>query len=142
MRAPPLLLPLQIQREQFYRLLHIAIPPLLRRQRQFPILWLKQRCNLELYIGPNGGVCTPVPLDDGAYICDLPGFLEHTDEVRCDDGIPKSCFVVTDTDIAVDLDGSTLTLAEHMRRSFHFNCVVRLVRIGGQPRTALSATRT
>ena len=30
-------------------------------------------------------------LDDGEFICELNGFLEHTDEVKCEDGIPKSC---------------------------------------------------
>jgi hypothetical protein len=97
---------------------------------------------IALFPGPAGGVHTPVSIDDGAFIRDLPGFLEHTDEVRCENGIPRTCLTVTDTDIVVDLEGTAFPLARSIRRSFHFNCIVRLVRVAGEPRAALYATRT
>jgi hypothetical protein len=99
--------------------------------------------SVALFVHPTDcGVCTPVALDDGAYIADLPGFLEHTDEVRSEGGLPRTCLVITDTDIVVDMEGTPFTLARHIRRSFHFNCIVRLVRVTGEVRVALYATRT
>jgi hypothetical protein len=94
-----------------------------------------------LFLGPSGGVQTPVGLDDGAYITDLPGFLEHTDEVRCENGIPRNCLTITDTDIVVDLEGTSFAFVMNIRRSFHFNCIVRLIRVNGEVRAALYATR-
>lgn len=87
-------------------------------------------------------VRTAVALEDGAFIADLPGFLEHTDEVKCDDGIPRTCLLVTDNDVIVDMEGAAFPVANHIRRSFHFNCIVRLVRVNGEARVALYATRT
>jgi hypothetical protein len=96
----------------------------------------------KLYFHPiDGAVRTPIGLEDGAYVTDLPGFLEHTDEVKCDDGIPRHCLVVTDGDVVVDMEGTSCTFAKHIRRSFHFNCVVKLIRVNGDARVALYATR-
>jgi hypothetical protein len=88
-----------------------------------------------------GAVRTPAGLDDGAFIADLPGFLMHTDEVRCDGGIPRACLAVTDTDVVADMEGTPCDFARHIRRSFHFNCLVKLVRVDGEARAALYATR-
>jgi hypothetical protein len=97
-------------------------------------------CKLYLDSRENG-VRTSVTLEDGAFIADLCGFLEHIDEVKCDDGIPRSCLLVTDTDLVVDMDGTPFTFAKQIRRSFHFNCIVRLMRVDGEPRVGLFATK-
>ena len=87
------------------------------------------------------GIRTSVALDDGEFICELNGFLEHTDEVKCEDGIPKSCMLVTDLDLVVDIEGTPVSYLKDIRRSFHFNCIVKLVRINGETKAALYATR-
>jgi hypothetical protein len=86
-------------------------------------------------------VKTNVGLEDGAFITDLPGFMEHTDEVGCEGGIPKTCLAVTDADVVVDMEGTACTFARHIRRGFHFNCIVKLVRVESEARVALYATK-
>ena len=89
----------------------------------------------------NGHVITPVPLPDGEYICDLPGFLMHTDEVYADYGIPACCLAVDDTDLIIDMSGTPFTIAPNFRRSFHPNASVRLISVAGRPRVALFAVK-
>jgi hypothetical protein len=98
--------------------------------------------SIRLFFDPDdNAVKTPVNLEDNAFIADLSGFLEHTDEVKCDDGIPRTCFLITDGDVVVDMDGTSFTVGGRIRRSFHFNCVVKLVRVNGDARVALFSTR-
>ena len=95
----------------------------------------------QLALDMNGNVITPVQFNDGDYICDLPGFLMHTDEMPSDNGIPPICFAVEDTDLVIDMSGSPFTFAPNVRRSFHPNASVRLIRVGGKPRVALYAEK-
>jgi hypothetical protein len=97
---------------------------------------------VKLYVdSKENAVKSPVALEDGAFIADLPGFLEHIDEVKCDSGIPRSCLLVTDSDVVIDMEGSSFSFAKYIRRSFHFNCIVKLVKVNSDPRVALFATR-
>lgn len=98
--------------------------------------------DVNLYIGTDNHVHTPVALDDGAFITDLPGFLCHEDEVKADNGIPLTCMLVTDDEVVIDMEGSKFVLAPRIRRSFHFNCIVKLIRVNGDIKVALYATRT
>ncbi|OHS96693.1 hypothetical protein TRFO_09858 [Tritrichomonas foetus] len=97
--------------------------------------------SIELYLDDESRVRSPVSIDDGSYIADLPGFLMHTDEVDADNGIPNSCILVTNSDIIVDMNGTSFPLATKIRRSFHFNAIVKLIRVRGEARVALFATR-
>jgi hypothetical protein len=98
--------------------------------------------SIALFRGPSGEVHTPVTLDDNQFICELPCFLMHTDEVRADGGLDPSVLSVPNTEIVADLSESEFTLARHIRRSFHFNAIVKLARVSGEVRAALFATRT
>ena len=80
-------------------------------------------------------------IEDNQYILDIPGFLEYFDEVRADNGIPYSCLSVTNKEFVVDVNGSVVPLLAHIRRSFHFNCVVKMIKIQGEVKVALYATR-
>jgi hypothetical protein len=91
-----------------------------------------------IYRAPDDTVRTPIPLDDGQFICELPGFIVHTDEVECAQGLSRSVVSITDSEIAC---ATTFELAPIIRRSFHFNSVIRLVRMAGDPTVALFATR-
>ena len=93
-------------------------------------------------INCHGGVFTPVSLDDGAFITEIPGFLIHTDEIKADSGIPYSSILLTDDTLIIDTSGTPFQqLSTHFRRSFHFNCIAKLIRIKGDLRVALFATR-
>ena len=89
----------------------------------------------------DGRIITSQPIDDGQFIIDLPGFLMHSDEVECDNGIPPNCITVTNKDIVIDVSVSRMSFASKIKRSFHFNCVVKLVRVGGELRCALYGTK-
>ncbi|KAH0793945.1 PHD-finger family protein [Histomonas meleagridis] len=95
----------------------------------------------ELYVGEDGHLHTKKPLDDGSFIIFLPGFLLHTDEVEADDGIPLSCFTITNIDIVIDLNGYNFPYIHNIRRSFHFNAIIKLVRLNGEAKAAIYATR-
>ena len=96
---------------------------------------------IPIMLNPDGRVVTPVPIDDGAFICDVPGFLVHTDEIPTDDGIPLNCLLITDNELVVDTEGGSFPFASALRRSFHFNTIVKLVRISGTLHVALFAVR-
>ena len=89
----------------------------------------------------NGRGFTKEPIEDNQLILEIPGFLEHYDEVRADSGIPYSCISVTNKEYVVDVNGSALPNLANIRRSFHFNCIVKMIKIGGEVRVALYSTR-
>ncbi|EAX96163.1 PHD-finger family protein [Trichomonas vaginalis G3] len=98
----------------------------------------KPQHQTELIITDDDSVISNELIEDGAFIMELSGFLMHMDEVRCENGIPISCITVTTDDTSVlDVSNSAFPQAALIRRSFHFNCVVKLVRIGGNVRAAL-----
>jgi hypothetical protein len=97
--------------------------------------------SIAIFIGGDRRVRTPTALDDGQFICELPGFIMHTDEVHADDGLDLSVLSITDSEIVCDLAGTMFKFARLLRRSFHFNTIVKLVRIRGEPRACLFATR-
>lgn len=101
----------------------------------------KPPLNTSLSVNSNMKVISPVAFNDGDYICDLPGFLMHTDEVFSDNGIPPTCLAVDGTDLVIDMSGSKFNLATHFRRSMHPNAAVRLIQVSGKPRVALFATK-
>lgn len=95
----------------------------------------------KLYVDSNNKVRSVNALEEGAFIAELPGFLMHTDEMRVENGIPLSSLVVTDWSVIIDLTNSSFKYAPLIRRSFHFNCIVKIVKINGEPRVGLFATR-
>ena len=101
----------------------------------------KQMENVKLYEDNDGKIKTSVALEDGTFITELPGFLMHTDEVKADKGIPITCILITNSDIVVDLNGSSFTFTSKIKRSFHFNTIAKLIRVKGEVKVALFATR-
>jgi hypothetical protein len=101
----------------------------------------KEPSPVPLFVDEDGVVRTPAPLEDGQFIADLHGFLMHTDEVEADNGIPLTCLSVTDTDLMIDMEGSTFEFTLQLARSFHFNVIVKMYRLINEPRVGLFATR-
>ena len=89
----------------------------------------------------DGRIITSQPIDDGQFIIELPGFLMHSDEIDCDKGIPPFCLTVTNKDLVIDISVSRMAYLCNIKRSFHFNCIVKLIRVGGELRCALYGTK-
>jgi hypothetical protein len=89
----------------------------------------------------NGKTVTSGNLDDGAFICEIPGFLMHKDEVAAGLGIPMNCVSIAESDLILDTEGTASTIALSVRRGFRSNCIARLMRISGDVRVGLFATR-
>lgn len=88
------------------------------------------------------GIFTLSSLDEGAFITDIPGFLLYTEEIDSDAGIPLSSLLITNNVVMIDTAGTSFEpIALNIRRGFHFNCIVKLVKIEGQIKTALFATK-
>lgn len=89
-----------------------------------------------------GGVYTPTSLEDGAFITEIPGFIFHTDEIKADSGLPYTSILVTDDVLFVDaLETPFQDFSRKLRRSFHFNCIVKMIRVQGTLHAALFATK-
>lgn len=95
---------------------------------------------VQVYV-KNERIFTKEPIEDNQLILEIPGFLEHYDEVRADNGIPYSCISVTNKEYVIDVSGSTHQKLANIKRSFHFNCIVKMIKIGGEVRVALYSTR-
>lgn len=96
---------------------------------------------VSLYVDQDGHVRTSQTLDDEQFIVDIPGFLMLSDELDADDGIPPTCFAITNTGYVIDMEGSCFNIAHQFQRSFHFNTVVKIYKQGDDPRVGLFATR-
>jgi hypothetical protein len=98
----------------------------------------KQPPRVQLEIDENGIIRSPVDLDNGQFIMDIPGFLVHTDEVKADRGLNLSYLSLTDSELVLCLYDD---FARGIKRSFHFNSIVKLVRVNGVLKVGLFATK-
>ena len=89
-----------------------------------PQINLKNSHNL--YINNDGYVYSKEPIEENSFIIDLPGFLMHTDELFCDNGIPLSSIVIPNFDLIIDLEETSLNYIHKISRSFHYNCIPKL----------------
>jgi hypothetical protein len=79
-------------------------------------------------------------VEHGGFICDIPGVLCHEDEIDASAGIPRTCINIAGTQIVIDVSRSTNTIVRFIRRSFHYNCLAKIVRVAGAVRVGLYAT--
>lgn len=89
----------------------------------------------------NNKITVSATVDDNQFIILLPGFIMHNEEVKSENGIPREVLAITDDCCVVDMRDSGLTFIRDMKRGFHFNCIVKMIRIDGKIRAALYATR-
>lgn len=81
----------------------------------------------KVYLNPFGKLCVATFVDDEEFICELPGFIMHTDELNSDDGIPLSIIRIFETDLIVDLESTKFEeFAQNIQRSFHYNCYAKV----------------
>lgn len=79
----------------------------------------------------NGRITPATPLADGQFICEVPGFLCHFFEANSENGIKATYVSVPDSDFVIDTDRTSFSISQHIRRSFHYNCHPKLVKVKG-----------
>lgn len=89
----------------------------------------------------DGYVKSPKSLNENDFICDLPGFIVHTDEVDADEGIPPNVVNIQDTDVVVGLKGKDAELVSKIKRSLRPNCVAKFYKVKDQLKVGLFAAR-
>ena len=88
-----------------------------------------------------GSVSAGEDLSDGQFICSIPGLLCHQDEIRAENGIPLTCITIPATPDCIDVSQSTNKYVPFIRRSFHYNCVVKIQSVAGAPTVMMYAAR-
>jgi hypothetical protein len=94
-----------------------------------------------LQISEDNKITTSEIVDDNQFITLLPGFIMHNEEVRSENGIPREVLAITDDCCVVDLRNSGFKFIRDLKRGFHFNCIVKMIRVDGKICVALYATR-
>ena len=97
---------------------------------------------VKIYLTKDLTVCIGASIENNAFICEIPGLLCHEDEVDATEGIPRTVINVPNTQIIIDISRSTNTILHHIRRSFNFNCVVKLFKVKGKVHAGLYGIRT
>lgn len=90
----------------------------------------------------NGIVKSKCDFKDNQLICTLSGILSHQNEVNVARGISRSCVALTDTHFVLDASKLGHSFVSSIRRSFHFNCITKLIRVQGDYFVGLFAVRT
>ena len=96
---------------------------------------------VKIYLDGDGVVKVSESVADNEYICDLPGFILHIDEIDANQGIPDTVISIHDTDVAVDMDGSIFDLAPKILRILHPNCLVKFYRVKTELRVGIFCAR-
>jgi hypothetical protein len=97
--------------------------------------------DVPLFLTQERRVLIQKAVEPGAFICEMPGLLCHEDEVDATQGIPRSCINIPVTQIVIDVSRSTNPILKHIRRSFHYNCLAKIIRVGGDVHVGLYATK-
>ena len=95
----------------------------------------------KIYLDGDDVVKAGVALAENDFICDLPGFVLHIDEVNAENGIPDSVISIDDTDVVIDLDGSSFDLAPKIKRSLYPNCTAKFYIVKNEVRVGLFVIR-
>lgn len=80
----------------------------------------------EILIDEERRVTTYTMLNNGEFVCELSGVLMTKDEVDSDEGIPRYCITVTNQNLVIDVRNSLFSQAQLIKRSFHYNCIVKI----------------
>ena len=97
--------------------------------------------SIPISLTEDGRVIAEKEVGNGGFICEIPGLLCHEEEIKSGKGIPRSVIGIPDTRIVVDVSRSSNPILKHIRRSFTFNCEVKLVRVNGAVKVALYGTK-
>ena len=85
------------------------------------------------------GIFTENPIEDGGFICEIPGFLCYYTEMPADEGLLKRWISIPDSDFVIDTDTDKTcsTLCPLINRCFHYNCTPKIVKINGEIKVIL-----
>ncbi|OHT15716.1 PHD-finger family protein [Tritrichomonas foetus] len=82
------------------------------------------------------------PIEANKLICEVTGLLCHEDEIDASQGIPQHCISIPETSLLLNVSKCSNQIIRHIRRSFNFNCIVKLVKVDGEPKVGLYAIKT
>ena len=85
--------------------------------------------------------CVTRAVGDNEFICEVPGFVCVYTEMQASAGLSLDWISIPNTDYVIDTDKTSFTICQSIRRSFHYNCQPRLVRIKGELKVALFGHR-
>jgi hypothetical protein len=88
-----------------------------------------------------GRPCVSASVPDGGFIAEVPGFLCHYDELPAAGGLALHWISIPNSEYVIDTDQTSFVISRRIRRSFHFNCEPRFVKLGGETRVALVGRR-
>ena len=109
---------------------------------------LIQQINLPRYDKPlvpvklkyrDGGIHVESSVQDGAFICSIPGFMCHFFESPCANGIKPTYVSVPSSEFVIDTEGTGFAISQHIKRSFHYNCHPKLCIVKGEVKALLFA---
>jgi hypothetical protein len=101
-----------------------------------------EKTPISLTISPETGrPCVSAPVQDGGFIAEVPGFVCDYREMPASTGLSLQWISIPNTDFVIDTDQTSFTLCRRIRRSFHFNCEPKFVKLNGETRVALIGHR-
>ena len=109
---------------------------------------LLQQINIPKYDKPltpvklkyiNGGIHVESSVQDGGFICAIPGFMCHFFEAPCVNGIKPTYVSVPSSEFVIDTEGTGFAISQHIKRSFHYNCHPKLFNVKGEVKALLFA---
>ena len=89
----------------------------------------------------DGRPCVKREVAENEFICEVPGFVCVYTEMPASNGLSLDWISIPNTDYVIDTDKTSFTMCRSIRRSFHYNCHPRIIRIHGELRVALFAHR-
>jgi hypothetical protein len=89
----------------------------------------------------NGRPCVGGDVQDGGFICEIPGFVCLFSEMRAEVGLNLKWISIPHTEFVIDTSETSFVICQNIRRSFHFNCEPKIVRSHGEIRVILIAHR-
>lgn len=87
----------------------------------------------------NGRITPTIALNDGQFICEVPGFMCHFFEANSENGIRSTYVSVPDSDFVIDTDRTSFSVSQFIKRSFHYNCHPKLFKVKGVVKALLFA---
>lgn len=66
-----------------------------------------------IYVTNDMAVCTETPIENNGFICEIYGILCHEDEIDATNGIPRNCFNILNTKVAINASGNSVSQDHH-----------------------------
>lgn len=89
----------------------------------------------------DNGVFIQSDVEENGFICDISGVLYHYFEMPASKGLKLEWISIPNTEFVIDTEKTSFTYCKTIKRSFHYNCQPKLIRINNDVHIALFAHR-